>query len=161
MTIQKGDTLPGVILKKKGDDGIDDIDTSSYFKNKKVVLFGVPGAFTPPCTEKHLPGYIEKADEIKSNGVDEIICVAVNDPFVVKKWEEVTNVDGKITMLSDGNNEFVQAMGLTFDGSGLGLGTRSRRFSMIVENGVVVDVETEEKPSDVELTSAATCLAKL
>lgn len=161
MTIQKGDKIPSVTLKKLGTDGIEDVHTDELFKGRKVVVFGVPGAFTPSCAQKHLPGYVTEADNLKSKGVDEIICVAVNDPFVMNHWGEVAGTEGKVTMLPDGNGEFVSKMGLTFDGSGVGLGTRAQRFSMVVEDGVVTDIQVEEKPSDVELTAATACALRV
>lgn len=161
MTIQTGDKIPAVTLKKLGANGLEDVHTDALFAGRKVILFGVPGAFTPSCAQKHLPGYVAEADNLKSKGVDEIICVAVNDPFVMNHWGEFAGATGKVTMLPDGNGEFVSALGLTFDGSGAGLGKRALRFAMIVEDGVVTDLQVEEKPSDVELTSANACALRL
>lgn len=161
MTIKTGDSLPQITLKRFGENGLEDISTASVFADKKVVLFGVPGAYTPSCAQKHLPGYVANADSIKAKGVDEIICVAVNDPFVMKAWGESAAAAGKVTMLPDWKAEFTGAMGLTFDASGAGLGTRAKRFSMIVENGIVRDIQVEETPSTVELSGAEACLVRL
>lgn len=161
MSIRKDDRIPSVTLKKLGGDGLEDINTADYFKGKKIVLFGVPGAFTPACAQKHLPGYVSEADNIKSKGIDEIVCVAVNDPFVMQHWGETAQAGGKVTMLPDGNGEFTKALGLSFDGSGFGLGMRAKRFSMIVEDGVVTDIQVEEKPGNVELTAAKACASRL
>lgn len=161
MTIQVGDALPNVTLKRLGENGMEDLVFSDYIKGKKVVLFAVPGAFTPGCTIKHLPGYVNNADKIKATGVDEIICVAVNDPFVMKAFGEHAKAEGKVTMLPDWKAELVSAMGLSFDASGAGLGTRAKRFSMVIENGKVADLQVEETPSNVELSGAEACLVKL
>lgn len=161
MTVKIGETLPNIVLKRFGESGLEDVSTSSLFANKKVVLFGVPGAYTPSCAQKHLPGYVNNASSIKAKGVDEIICVAVNDPFVMKAWGESAAASGKVTMLPDWKAEFTGAMGLTFDASGAGLGTRAKRFSMVVENGVVTDLQIEETPSNVELSGAEACLVRL
>lgn len=161
MTIQIGDALPNVTLKRLGENGMEDIAFGDYLKGKKVVLFAVPGAFTPGCTIKHLPGYVANADKIKATGVDEIICLAVNDPFVMKAFGEHAKADGKITMMPDWKAELVDAMGLSFDASGAGLGKRAKRFSMVIENGKVTDLQVEETPSNVELSGAEACLVKL
>lgn len=161
MAIKQGDTIPSVKLKKMGAGGLEDFDTAEAIKGKRVVLFGVPGAFTPSCAQKHLPGYVSNAESIKAKGIDEIICVAVNDPFVMAHWGEVAKAEGKVSMWPDGNAAFADALGLTFDGAGAGLGKRFQRFSMIVDNGKVESLEIEDKPSDVELSGAQACLAKL
>ena len=161
MTIQVGDTLPNIPLKRLGENGMEDFSFAEYIKGKKIVLFAVPGAFTPGCTIKHLPGYVSNADKIKATGVDEIICLAVNDPFVMKAFGEQANAAGKVTMLPDWKAELVTALGLTLDASGAGLGIRAQRFSMIVDNGVVTDLQVEPVASDVELSGASVCLAKL
>ncbi|MGZ9108954.1 MAG: redoxin family protein [Micavibrio sp.] len=161
MTIQTGDRIPDITLKILGASGLEDIKTGDYFKGRKIVLFAVPGAFTPSCALKHLPGYINEANSIKAKGVDEIICLAVNDPFVMKHWGEVAGADGKVTMLPDGNGELTKALGLGMDGSGAGLGFRSKRFSMIVEDGIVKDLQVEEKASDVGVTGAESCAVRL
>ena len=161
MTIKTGDTLPAVKLKRLGAGGMEDLDTGTYFKGRKVVLFGTPGAFTPACSQKHLPGYVAGADKIKAQGVDEIICMAVNDPFVMQHWGEVAAAAGKVTMLPDGNGAVTAALGLGFDASGAGLGTRCKRFSMIVADGVVESLEVEDAPGTVELSGAEVCMLKL
>ena len=160
MTIQAGDHLPEATLKKIGD-GVETVDTPTLFNGKKVVLFAVPGAFTPACSDKHLPGFLEQAEAIRAKGVDAIACVAVNDPFVMNAWEKARNVDGRVTMLSDGNAEFARALGLDFDGSGFGLGTRSKRYAMIVEDGTVRTLLIEDAPPQTEKSSAAAILAAL
>ena len=153
MTIQVGDSLPAVSLKLTPD-GIKDVPITEVTKGKKV-LFAVPGAFTPTCSEKHLPGFVEQAEAIKAKGVDAILCVAVNDPFVLSAWEKARNVGGKVTMLSDGNAEFTRAIGLDLDASGFGLGTRSKRYAMVVEDGVVKALMVEDAPTQAERSSAA------
>jgi peroxiredoxin len=161
MTIQVGDRLPAINLKQLTPDGIKDVSTAELTGGKKVVLFAVPGAFTPTCSEKHLPGFLDQADAIKAKGVDAILCVAVNDPFVVSAWEKARNVDGRVRMLSDGNAEFARALGLDFDGSGFGLGTRSKRYAMIVDDGTVKTLLIEDAPAQAEKSSAAAILAAL
>ena len=159
--IKIGDAIPSISLKQIGENGIEDLNIAEYIRDKKVVLFGVPGAFTPACAQKHLPGYVAKADQIKEEGIDEIICLAVNDPFVMKHWGEVAQATGKVTMLSDWNAALADAMGLTFDASGAGLGKRSQRFMMIVDNGVIRDLQVEEKGGDVTVSGAESCALKL
>lgn len=161
MMIKIGDTIPSVTLKRLGDNGMEDLNTGDYFKNKTVILFATPGAFTPTCAQKHLPGYVNNAEQIKSQGVDEIICLSVNDPFVMRHWGEVANATGKVTMLPDGNGEFSKALGLTFDASGAGLGTRAQRFYMMIDNNIVTDLAVEPVASQVELSGAEVCLVKL
>jgi peroxiredoxin len=161
MTIQVGDRLPAVSLKKLTPEGIKDVPITEVTKGKKVVLFAVPGAFTPTCSEKHLPGFVEQSAAIKAKGVDTILCVAVNDPFVLSAWEKARNVGGKVTMLSDGNAEFTRAIGLDLDASGFGLGTRSKRYAMVVEDGVVKTLMVEDAPTQAERSSAAAILAAL
>jgi peroxiredoxin len=161
MTIQVGDRLPEVSLRQLTPDGIKSVSITDLTKGKKVVLFAVPGAFTPTCSEKHLPGFVEQADAIRAKGVDAILCVAVNDPFVVGAWEKARNVGGRVNMLSDGNAEFTRALGLDFDGSGVGLGTRSKRYAMIVDDGVVKTLMVEDAPAQAEKSSASAILAAL
>lgn len=161
MAIKVGDKIPSVTLKRLGEGGMEDLNIADYIAKKKVVIFAVPGAFTPACSQKHLPGYIEHAKDIKAKGIDEIICIAVNDPFVMQHWGESAGAKGKVTMIPDGNGEFTKAVGLDFDGSGYGLATRSKRYSMVVENGKVTKLSVEEKPSDVELSGAQACAANL
>ncbi len=161
MIIKIGDQIPAITLKKLGEAGIEDIDIADYIRGKKVVIFGVPGAFTPACAQRHLPGYVNKAAQLKAEGVDEIICVAVNDPFVMKHWGEVAGAAGKVTMMPDWNAQFVEALGLTMDVSHAGLGKRSQRFMMIVDDGAVRDLQIEEKGGEVTVSSAETCALKL
>jgi peroxiredoxin len=161
MTIQVGDRLPAVNLKQLTADGIKDVPITELIRGKKVVLFAVPGAFTPTCSEKHLPGFVEQADAIKAKGVDAVLCVAVNDPFVLSAWEKARNVDGKVTILSDGNAEFTRAIGLDLDASGFGLGTRSKRYAMVVDDGVVRTLLVEDVPTQAEKSSASAILAAL
>lgn len=159
MTIAKGDKLPDVKLVKATENGPEAVQSSDYFAGKKVALFSVPGAFTPTCSAKHLPGFVEKAEELKAKGVDEIVGTAVNDAFVMGAWNKAAGSD-EITMLADGNAEFVDALGLTMDGSGFGLGKRGQRFSMIVEDGVVTELNVEE-PGDFSVSSAEHMLGQL
>ena len=161
MSIQAGDKIPSVTVKRMGAGGLEDLDIAAYIAGRKVVIFAVPGAFTPSCAQKHLPGYIKAADDIKAKGVDEIICIAVNDPFVMAHWAESAGAKGKVTMIPDGNGEFTRAMGMNFDGSGAGLSVRSKRYSLIAEDGVISDLQVEAAPSDVELSSANACLVRL
>jgi glutaredoxin/glutathione-dependent peroxiredoxin len=161
MAIQVGDRLPAVNLKQLTAEGIKDVSTAELTRGRKVVLFAVPGAFTPTCSDKHLPGFLDQAAAIKAKGVDAIVCVAVNDPFVVSAWEKARNVNGRVQMLSDGNAEFARALGLDFDGSGFGLGTRSKRYAMIVEDGTVKTLLIEDAPPQAEKSSAAAILALL
>lgn len=161
MTINVGDRIPDVTLKRLGPDGLEDVRTADYFRGRKVVLFGVPGAFTPSCAQNHLPGYIRDADTIKARGVDEIICMAVNDPFVMQHWGEIAGADGKVTMLPDGNGELTKGMDLGMDASGAGLGFRSRRFVMTIEDGIITDLHIEDKAGEVSVSGAQACLARL
>lgn len=161
MAIKAGDKLPSVILKRLGKDGMDDVSTDELTKGRKVVIFSVPGAFTPTCSQTHLPGYVDKADDLKAKGVDEICCLAVNDPFVMDAWAKSANAEGKVSMLPDGNGELTKALGLEMDGSGAGLGTRGKRFSMIVNDGVVESLDVEDNPGAVEVSGADVCMTKL
>lgn len=159
MPISKGDALPDVKLVKSSEAGPEPVQSGDYFKGKKVALFAVPGAFTPTCSAKHLPGYVEKAAELRARGIDEIVCTSVNDPFVMGAWQKA---DGSpdITFLADGNGEFATAVGLTMDGSGFGLGTRSQRYSMIIEDGKVSELNVEA-PGDFSVSSAEHLLGQL
>lgn len=159
MTISVGDKLPQATLIRPGAEGPEQVQASEYFAGKKVALFSVPGAYTPTCSAKHLPGYVEKAAELKAKGVDEIACTAVNDPFVLGAWNKDAGSD-EITMLADGNGEFAQALGLTMDGTGFGLGQRGQRYSMIVEDGVVKELNVEA-PGDFSVSSAEHMLGQL
>ncbi|WBY15562.1 peroxiredoxin [Erythrobacteraceae bacterium WH01K] len=159
MTISKGDTLPDAKLVKATETGPEQVQAKDFFAGRKVALFAVPGAFTPTCSAKHLPGYIEKADELRAKGVDEIACTSVNDPFVMDAWQKSAG-SPDITMLADGNGDFAQALGLTMDGSGFGLGERSQRYSMIVDDGKVVELNVEA-PGDFSVSSAEHMLGQL
>ena len=159
MTISVGDKLPDVKLVKATQDGPEAVQSTDYFKGKRVALFSVPGAFTPTCSAKHLPGYVEKAGDLKAKGIDEIACTAVNDPFVMKAWSAASG-SADVTMLADGNADFAKAVGLTMDGSGFGLGTRGQRFSMIVNDGVVEQIHVEA-PGDFKVSSAEYMLEQL
>lgn len=161
MSIQVGDKMPSVKLKHLTSEGLQEIDTGEFFAGKKVVLFAVPGAFTPTCSRTHLPGYVDQAEAIKQKGVDEIACLAVNDPFVMSAWAEQHGATDEIVMLPDGNGEFTRALGLELDGSGAGLGTRCKRFSMVVEDGEVKSLHVEEVASKVEVSGASACLVEL
>lgn len=159
MTISVGDKLPDVKLVKATENGPEQVSSSEYFKGKKIALFSVPGAFTPTCSARHLPGYVEKADDLKSKGVDEIVATAVNDAFVMGAWKSSAGSDD-ITMLADGNGDFAEAVGLTMDGSGFGLGKRGQRYSMVVEDGVVTQLNVEA-PGDFSVSSAEHMLGQM
>jgi peroxiredoxin len=159
MTISKGDRIPDVTLVKATEGGPEKVQSGEYFKGKKVALFSVPGAFTPTCSAKHLPGFVEKAQELKAKGVDEIVATAVNDAFVLSAWNKSAG-SPDITMLADGNGEFAEAVGLTMDGSGFGMGKRSQRYSMIVDDGVVTELNVEQ-PGDFKVSSAEHMLGQL
>ncbi len=159
MAIQAGDKIPRCTLKIMGEKGPTDITTDEIFAGKKVVLFAVPGAFTPGCSLTHLPGYVVNADKIKAKGVDTIACMAVNDAFVMDAWGKAQNAE-ELLMLADGNGDFTAALGLELDGRGFGLGQRSQRFAMIVEDGKVTHLNVEPGPG-VDVSSAETILALL
>lgn len=142
--IKVGDRIPEATLKLKTDDAVEDVSTGQYFAGKKVVLFAVPGAFTPTCHQNHLPGYLMNVDDIKAKGVEKVAVVAVNDHHVMKAWADATGGYGKIDYLADGSAKFVSDMGLSLDLTGGGLGIRSTRFSMIVEDGVVKALNVED-----------------
>ena len=159
MTIAVGDKLPDVTFVKATAAGPEAVKSGEYFKGRKVALFSVPGAFTPTCSVKHLPGYVDHATDLKAKGIDEIACTAVNDPFVLGAWSKSAGADG-VTMLADGNGEFASAIGLTMDGSSFGLGTRGQRFSMVVNDGVVEELYVEA-PGEFKVSSAEHMLEKL
>ncbi len=161
MTIAVGDKLPEATFKVRTPDGLKDVTTSELTAGRKVVLFAVPGAFTPTCHARHVPSYLEHLDALKAKGVAEVACVAVNDAFVLDAWAKATGADGKLTLLSDGNGTFTKAIGLDFDGSGFGLGIRSKRYAMLVENGVVKTLNIEESPGVMEVSGADRILAAL
>jgi peroxiredoxin len=158
MTISVGDKIPDITLKTNGANGPENLSTGELFAGKRVVLFAVPGAFTPGCSNTHMPGFVIKADDILAKGVDTIACMAVNDAFVMGAWQKDQNAQ-QITMLADGNAEFAKALGLELDASGNGMGTRSRRFALIANDGIVEYLGVDAK--GVEESSAETVLGKL
>jgi len=160
MAIKVGDRIPKATLKRLTPEGMKDIHTEEFFKGRKVVLFSVPGAFTPTCSAKHLPGFVENAEKIKAKGVSEIVCISVNDAFVMDSWGKDRNVGNKVTLLADGNAEFTRALGLEFDGSGFGMGIRGQRFSALVEDGVVKKLHVEA-PGKFEVSKAEVILGEL
>jgi peroxiredoxin len=160
MTIKIGDHLPTVKLKHLGADGIKDVTTDELFAGKKAVLFAVPGAFTPTCSAKHVPSFVNHIDQLTAKGVDVIACVSVNDVFVMAAWGKDQKADGKVLMLADGNGEFTKALGLETDLSNFGLGVRSQRYALVVDHGKVT-VLNVEKPGAYEVSSAEAILQAL
>lgn len=158
--IKQGDKLPDATFKVLAADGMKDVAARDFFKGRKVVLFAVPGAFTPTCSNRHLPGFVDQAAAIKAKGVDEIACVAVNDAFVMDAWGKAAQADGKIVMLADGNGDFAKKLGLDVDASGNGMGVRSRRYAMVVEDGTVTRLFVEEA-GKFEVSSAERVLSEL
>lgn len=158
--IKVGDRIPNVTLQQKTADGVQPVTTDQLFKGKKVVMFAVPGAFTPTCSMKHLPGFVQKADEIKKKGVDTIACVAVNDAFVMDAWGKDQKVGEKVQMLADGSAKLAEALGLSLDLTDRGLGKRSQRYAMVVEDGVVKKLNVEEG-GKFEVSSAESILGGL
>jgi peroxiredoxin len=144
-----------------GDKGPEPVKTDDFFKGRKVAVFAVPGAFTPTCSNQHLPGFVKNADQIRGKGVDEIACISVNDAFVMGAWGKDQNCAGKVTMLADGDGSFTKAIGMEFDLGRVGLGTRSKRYSMIVDNGVVKQLNLEENPGEAKTSGAENLLASL
>ena len=159
MTIAVGDKIPSVTVQHKTADGIDQVSTDEFFAGRKVVLFAVPGAFTPTCSQKHLPGFVAKADALKAKGVDEIACIAVNDAFVMDAWGKDQGAEGKVTMLADGSAKLAKALGLDMDLTERGMGPRSKRYAMVVDDGKVTALNVDE--SGFEKSSAETILAAL
>jgi peroxiredoxin len=160
MSIKVGDKMPKGQFIRMGANGPEPVSTDDLFKGKKVLLFSVPGAFTPTCSAKHLPGFINNADALKAKGVDTIACMAVNDAFVMKAWGDSSKASGKVEMLADGNGEYARALGLEFDGSKFGMGTRGQRFSVIVDDGVVATLNVEP-PGQFGVSSAESALKQL
>jgi len=160
MTIAVGDKIPSAKLKTMTAEGPKDISTDDIFNGKRVVLFAVPGAFTPTCSAKHLPGFVEKAADIKGKGIDTIACLAVNDAFVMSAWGKAQNTDGKVLMLADGAAAFTKQLGLDLDLSAPGMGIRSKRYAMVVDNGVVKALNVEA-PGAFEVSSADAILRAL
>jgi glutaredoxin/glutathione-dependent peroxiredoxin len=161
MSIKVGDKLPDATFRILGAEGPKPLSTSEVFSGKKVALFAVPGAFTPTCHQKHLPSFLSHIGDFKKNGVDAIVCIAVNDPFVLTAWEDASGAKGKVLFLSDGNAEFTKKIGMDFDGSGFGLGTRSKRYSMLIENGVVKAMNVEDSPAACTITAGEALLDAL
>ncbi|MGH6613298.1 peroxiredoxin [Sphingomonas sp.] len=159
MTISVGDRVPNLTLTKATASGPDQVSSDEYFKGRKVAVVAVPGAFTPTCSARHLAGFVDKAGEIKAKGVDEIAFTSVNDAFVMGAWGKASDA-GDITMLADGNADFAKALGLTFDGSKFGMGERSQRYSMIVNDGVIEQLNVEA-PGEFNVSSAEYLLGKL
>ena len=159
MSIEKGQEIPSVDLQIMGEKGPKKVNTTELFSNKKVVMFAVPGAFTPTCSMTHLPGYITNADKIKAKGVDTIICVSVNDAFVMGAWGKAQNAEA-LVMLADGSGELAKGLGLELDATGFGMGKRSQRYAMIVDNGVVSHLAVEPA-GGLEVSDAESILAVL
>ncbi len=158
--IDVGDRIPAATLRTMSDEGPVEVEATEFFKGRKVVVFAVPGAFTPTCNH-HLPTYVQNAEAIKAKGVDEIACLAVNDPFVMGAWGKANGAEGRVTMLADGNAELSVALGMTFDGGGFGLGQRSHRYAMIVDDGVVTALSMEDAPGACTVSSGEAILESL
>ena len=160
MVISVGDRIPDVKLMTMTSDGVTPVQSGEVLGKGKVVLFAVPGAFTPTCSDHHLPGFVVRAEDIRAKGVDTIACIAVNDVFVMGAWGEAQDTGDKVTMLADGNGDFTAEVGLTLDGAGFGLGTRSQRYAAIIDDGVVTELMVEPSPG-LDVSSAESVLAKL
>jgi len=160
MTVKVGDKVPSAVLMEMQDGGPKPVKTDDFFAGRKVVVFALPGAFTPTCSAKHVPGFVQNFDALKAKGVDEIACVSVNDAFVMGAWGKDQKSDGKVHMFADGNGDFTRAMGLEMDGSRFGMGKRSQRYAMIVDNGVVKELNVEE-PGAFSVSSAEHILGQL
>ena len=160
MAIKVGDKVPAAKLQIKTKDGVQTKTTDELFKGKKVVLFALPGAFTPTCSAKHLPGFVNNHQALKAKGIDSIACLSVNDAFVMDAWGKDQNVEGKVLMLADGNGEFTKAGGLVMDATGYGMGTRSQRYAMVIDDGVVKTLNVEA-PGAFEVSSAESVLKAL
>lgn len=159
--IKAGDAIPDVSLKQMTGDGPQDVSLKDYCANRKIVLFGVPGAFTPTCSETHLPGFVEAQKALAGKGVDAVACVSVADFFVMNAWGKSANVADSVDMLADGNSEFTKTAGLELDLSAHGLGTRCHRFAMVIDNGVVSSIAVEENPGEANVSSAESVLNSL
>ena len=160
MTIQVGDKAPDVKLTTMTEKGPGPVQTGEFFKGRTVAVFALPGAFTPTCSAKHLPGFVEKAAEFKAKGVDAIVCLSVNDAFVMGAWGKAQNAGDKVMLVADGNGDFTKAVGLEMDGRAFGMGMRSQRYSMLVKDGVVAQLNVE-KPGAFEVSDAGTMLKQL
>jgi len=161
MAIKVGDRLPEAKFRVMGAEGPAVKSTADIFKGKKVVLFAVPGAFTPTCSNNHLPGFLQNADAFKQKGIDTIAVTGVNDVFVMDAWKKASGAGSKIEFLSDGNGEFAKALDMTLDGSGFGLGTRSKRYAMLVEDGVVKKLNVEDVAGKAEVSGAENLLKQI
>lgn len=161
MTIKVGDKIPDGALTQMTEKGPKPVTTADLFGGKKVVLFAVPGAFTPTCSNQHLPGFVEKADDLKAKGVDTIACVSVNDAFVMSAWGNDHDAGDKVLMLADGSAAFTQALGLEFDLTKAGMGMRSQRYSLLVDDGVVTQLNIEEAPGGAVMSGAETMLGQV
>ncbi|MBV8791036.1 MAG: peroxiredoxin [Pseudolabrys sp.] len=161
MAIKAGDKLPNVTFYVMTSDGPKPKTTDEVFKGKKVALFAVPGAFTPTCTNMHMPSFVKNTDAIKAKGVKDIVVTSTNDVFVLREWLKSTGAEGKVEALSDGNAQFAKAIGMDFDGSGRGLGTRTKRYSMLVDDGVVKTLNLEEQPGQCTISGGETLLKQL
>jgi glutaredoxin/glutathione-dependent peroxiredoxin len=160
MTIKVGDKVPSVTLRYVSPEGVQAVTTDDFFRGKKVALFGVPGAYTRTCSERHLPGYVSHADELKAKGVDTIACIAVNDQFVMDAWGKERGAAGKVVMLGDGSGDFVRAIGLELDRVKEGMGIRTQRYSMLIDDGVVKALNVEQ-PGQFEVSGAEAMLKAL
>jgi glutaredoxin/glutathione-dependent peroxiredoxin len=160
MTIKVGDRVPAGKFKTATAEGLQDLTTAKLFDGRKVVVFAVPGAFTPTCDARHLPGYVELADKIRAHGVDAIACLSVNDVFVMKAWGKAGNAGDKVLMLADGNGEYTRALGLALDATGFGMGERSQRYAMVVDDGVVTQLHVEAG-GEFKVSAADYVLARL
>ncbi len=160
MTTKVGDRMPQGKFRVMTGEGAKDLTTDELFLGKRVLLFSVPGAFTPTCSAKHLPGYVGRNDELRQHGIDTIACMAVNDVFVMSAWGKSAGADGKVTMLADGNADYARALGLEFDASGSGMGTRSRRFAVVVKDGVVEQLNVEA-PGEFKVSAAEQMLCQI
>jgi glutaredoxin/glutathione-dependent peroxiredoxin len=161
MTIAVGESLPNVTLRIVTADGPKPVQTKEYFAGKTVVLFGLPGAFTPTCHKNHLPGFLKNEAQFKAKGVDAIAMTTVNDPFVLSAWESATGSAGHIDFLADGSADLAKALGLDFDGSASGMGVRSKRYSMLVKDGVVKELNIEPSPGKADVSSAEVLLGQI
>jgi peroxiredoxin len=160
MSIKAGERMPEGKFKVMGPNGPQDLATAQLFGGKRVVLFSVPGAFTPTCNAKHLPGYVNAAEQFKAKGIDQLACMAVNDVFVMNAWGKAGNVGDKVVMLADGNGEYARALGLEMDGRGFGMGMRGQRFAILVDNGVATQVHVEA-PGEFKVSAAEFVLGQL
>ncbi|HEX3843361.1 MAG TPA: peroxiredoxin [Steroidobacteraceae bacterium] len=160
MAIKVGERMPAGTLKMMTKDGPKEVATEDLFKGKKVVLFSVPGAFTPTCDAKHLPGFVQLADQIHAKGIDNIACMSVNDVFVMNAWGKASSVGDKVTMLADGNGDYAKALGLELDARKFGMGTRGQRFAMVIDDGVLKSVNVEE-PGQFKVSAAEYVLGQL